>query len=114
MQGFNGVVKQVSNDPAPTRARTSSSTSQHPGGAGRPGEVRQPLLSQKDFATPENRAFLLKLIQGSIFQRAKEMEDKKNYLGAAQATCGSPTKYPDFGVRGQGAVQRGHRIHQRG
>ncbi len=52
-------------------------------------------MQDKTFATPENKAFLLKLIQGSIFQRAKAMEEKKDFPGAAQMYMRLTNLYPD-------------------
>jgi cellulose synthase operon protein C len=52
-------------------------------------------LQNKQFATPENRELLLKLIQGSIFQRAKELEEKKKYRPAAEMYLRLSLQYPD-------------------
>lgn len=52
-------------------------------------------LQDKSFATPENRAVLLELIQGSIFQKAKGMEEKKEYVAAAETFERLNNKYPD-------------------
>ncbi|HLG19238.1 MAG TPA: tetratricopeptide repeat protein [Bdellovibrionota bacterium] len=52
-------------------------------------------LTHKEFATAENRALLLKLIQGSIFQRAKQLEDKKQYTAAADTYLRLANKYPE-------------------
>ncbi|MFH1018264.1 MAG: tetratricopeptide repeat protein [Pseudomonadota bacterium] len=51
-------------------------------------------LADPKFATADNRALLLKLIQGSIFQRAKDMEEKKKYREAADTYMRLTTKYP--------------------
>lgn len=51
-------------------------------------------LAVRSFATPENRKLLLELIQGSIFQRAKHQEEKKDYIRAANVYEGLIRKYP--------------------
>lgn len=52
-------------------------------------------LGVKRFATPENRVVLLDLIQGSIFQQAKNKEAKQDYVGAAQTFESLVRRYPD-------------------
>jgi len=51
-------------------------------------------LKHKSFASAESQAFLLKLIQGSIFQRAKALEDQKKYKPAAELYLRLADKYP--------------------
>lgn len=51
-------------------------------------------LQVKSFATDENQALLLDLIQGSIFQRAKMKEDEKKYLEAAKLYENLTVRYP--------------------
>ncbi len=51
-------------------------------------------LHHSVFANAENQAFLLKLIQGSIFQRAKDLEEKKKYVPAAEMYLRLANKYP--------------------
>jgi tetratricopeptide (TPR) repeat protein len=51
-------------------------------------------LQVKSFATEENQVLLLDLIQGSIFQRAKQKEDEKKYLEAAKLYESLTVRYP--------------------
>ena len=51
-------------------------------------------LQVKSFATEDNVTFLLDLIQGSIFQRAKQKEDQKQYLEAAKIYQSLTARYP--------------------
>lgn len=51
-------------------------------------------LQVKTFATEENQNLLLDLIQGSIFQRAKQKEDQKQYLEAAKIYESLTVRYP--------------------
>lgn len=52
-------------------------------------------LKEKSYATPANRTKLLELIQGSIFQRAKILEEKKHFVAAAGMFERLTNKYPD-------------------
>jgi TolA-binding protein len=51
-------------------------------------------LQVKSFATEENQVLLLDLIQGSIFQRAKQKEDEKKFLEAARLYESLTVRYP--------------------
>lgn len=51
-------------------------------------------LQVKSFATEENQVLLLDLIQGAIFQRAKQKEDQKHYLEAAKTYESLNKRYP--------------------
>lgn len=51
-------------------------------------------LQVKSFATEENQVLLLDLIQGSLFQRAKQKEDEKKFLEAARLYESLTVRYP--------------------
>jgi TolA-binding protein len=51
-------------------------------------------LQVKSFATEENQVLLLDLIQGSIFQRAKQREDEKKHLEAARIYQSLTQRFP--------------------
>ena len=51
-------------------------------------------LQVKSFATEENQALMLDLIQGAIFQRAKQKEDQKQFLEAAKIYESLTVRYP--------------------
>ncbi|MFH1263356.1 MAG: tetratricopeptide repeat protein [Pseudomonadota bacterium] len=59
------------------------------------GKWAETFLADKSYATAETRAKLLELIQGSIFQKAKVTEDKKEYVAAAEMFEKLAIKYPD-------------------
>lgn len=52
-------------------------------------------LRVKSFATPENKKLMLELIQGSIFQKAKGLEEKSKFIEAARKYESLADKYPE-------------------